>query len=303
MTIPLPTHSKSSFPEMGEFCASPVGIALSIGQFLMETWTCYVVIKYLLESAMMRTETLCSQGNYCSAFGLLLSHTVIAILVVAIVPLRFRATISCFNQANYILFNRRCKPYLSVTYFTMLPFAVSIMVKIIISNIGFYIAEPELYYPYNLAYFGPITIINVVGVLCSISEQAFADINEELNQLCNDNVNRAYRMRRIRYLMDHHWYVTNFVENISHCFSIDILLVMIDIYVQLVLFLYVTLWSMFAQKIFSGWIWPHVAGILEVIIILVKLVYLCYRSDKAVSKVLLVSVHSCSGVVRCPWKK
>lgn len=270
---------------MGEFQASTLGITFSVTQFMMESWTCYVVMKYLLESAMMRTEALCSQGNYCSAFGLLLSHTVIAILVILIVPLRYHATISCFNQANYILFSRQTKPLLSITYITILPFAVSIMMKIVISNIGFYISQPELYYPYNLAYFGPIIIINIVGVLCSISEQAYAEINKELQQLCQEGMNGAYRIHRIRYLMNHHWYVTNFVESISECFSIDLLLVMIDIYVQMVLFLYVTLWSMFAQKIFSGYIWSYAAGILEVIIITLKLVYLCYRCDRAVSEV------------------
>ncbi|XKL59379.1 hypothetical protein PGB90_000395 [Kerria lacca] len=270
---------------MGEFRHEKVGITFSVFQFIIESWTTYIVITYLLEAAMLRTEALCSQGNFCSAFGLLLSHTIIALLVVAIVPLRFKATIDCFNQVNYILYNQKYKKSISVTYFTMLPFAICIMIKIIISKIGFSIREPELYYLYNVAYFGPIIIINVVAVLCLIAEEAYREINEELNNLCNEYTNSKYRNLRIKYLMNHHWYITDFVEKISKCFSVDILLVMIDIYIQLVLFLYVTLWSMFAQKIFSGFIWPHVAGLLEVIIILVKLIYLCYRCDRAVFQV------------------
>lgn len=254
-------------------------------QFIIESWTFYVVIKYLLESAMMRTEALCSQGNYCSAFGLLLSHAVIALLVIVIVPLRYKSTIICFNQANQILFNRRTKQNLSVTYYSLLPFTFSIIVKIIISNIGFYIKEPELYYPYNLAYFGPIIIINVVGVLCCICEQEYDEINQEIKQLCSKDLNKKYKTEKLKLLMDEHWFTTNFLDNISKCFAVDLFLIMIDIYIQLVLFLYVTLWSMFAQKVFSGHIWPHAAGLLEVMIILVKLIYLCYRCDRAVAKV------------------
>lgn len=271
-----------------------MGIVFFITQLLAEIWTFYIVTKYLLESAMMRTEALCSQGNYCSAFGLLLSHTVIALLVIAIVPLRYKSTISCFNQANRILFNKPNKRNVSITYFTLLPFTISIIVKIIISNIGFYIKEPELYYPYNLAYFGPIIIINVIGVMCCICEQAFAQINQELEELCSNGINRRYRIDRIKHLMEEHWYTANFLENISNCFAIDLFLIMIDIYIQLVLFLYVTLWSMFAQKVFSGDIWPHAAGLLEVMIISLKLVYLCYRCDRAVSKVnknLYINYH------------
>lgn len=278
-----------SIAEIGEFRSGIFELFLFLLQILIESWTCYIVFKYLMESAMMRTEALCSQGNYCSAFGLLLSHTVIAILVVAIVPLRYKATIDCFNKANYILYHRKHRQNMSVTYFTMLPFTLSIITKMIISNIGFYIREPELYYPYNFAYFGPIIIINIVAVLCSICRQAYQEINEELEELCTTPCGNGYLLQRIDYLMNDHWYVTDFVENISSCFSIDTLLIMVDIYVQLVLFLYVTLWSMFAQKIFSGYIWPHVAGLLEVGIITVKLVYLCYHCDRAVSQVILVS--------------
>lgn len=235
---------------------------------------------------MMRTEALCSQGNYCSAFAVLLSHTVIALIVIAIVPLRYNSTISCFNQANQLLYKRRHKKNIAITNFTLIPFTFSILLKIVISNIGFHIKEPELYYPYNLAYFGPIIIINVIGVLCHIGEQSFKDINQELEQLCGSDINRYYRLHRIKILMEDHWYTTNFLENISNCFAVDTFLIMIDIYIQLVLFLYVTLWSMFAQKVFFGHpVWPHAAGLLEVMIITVKLIYLCYRCDRAVAKV------------------
>ncbi len=254
----------------------------------MESWTCYIVIKYLLESAMMRTEALCSQGSYCPTFGIMLSHTILALLVVIIVPLRFKSTVNCFNQANYILFNQKLKSNIAVACCAMLTFTISVVIKIVVSKIGFYIKEPELYYPYNIAYLGPIIIINVVSVFCSIGEQAYAEINEELSALCSESASR-HRIQRLRHMMDHHWYVTNFVDNVSKCFSIDILLIMVDIYVQLVLFLYVTLWSMFAQRVFLS-IWPHIAGLLEMTIITTKLIYLCYRCDRVVSKVSIYKI-------------
>lgn len=282
-----------------EFKSCRIGELFSYAQFCLQVWTSYIALSYLLNAAAFRSEALCAQGNFCSVFSLILSHVVVALLTIVIMPFRYRRTIDCFNKADYLLrhrlYKRRSGTSPAMTSIVMIVLLWSIAAKIIIGHVGYPVKRYGLYYTYNVAYVGPIILIGIITSLCLVCEQSFADINEHLRHLCwpqQSMIDMTVRSAKLRALMQHHWYVSNFVETLSDCFKLEILLVMVHIYLQLVLFLYLTLWIVFTRQIFDNAFWPCVSGLLEVSIILCKLVYFCYRCDRLVAQVFSVFYYS-----------
>lgn len=233
---------------------------------------------------MARKKALCYSGTYCCMFGVLFSHTLFSFLIVFNVMFRFSDKIICFNQAYqltsaYLFSSKSNKPNTS-SYIVYL-FITFVLFKVVITNIGFNFDQPFLYYSYCISYFGPLIIISIVATLSLVAEKVFESLIEDLDML--PQIDRKYYVQSIEEKMEIFMNLSKFVNNISQTFGLDIFLVTIDVYLQLVLFLYATIWSIFAQNTFPGSVWPRLSGLLEISIIIFKLVYLCYRCD-AVSR-------------------
>ncbi|XP_026685103.1 gustatory receptor 68a-like [Diaphorina citri] len=245
---------------------------------VLQVLTLYWVSRYLLASALARKKALCHSGTYCCMFGVLLSHTLFSFLIVFNVMFRLSEKIVCFNQAyqlSSICLPRVYKPVVS-SYIVYL-FISFIVVKVIITNLGFSFHEPFLYYSYCISYFGPMLTISIVATLSLIAEKVFESLIEDLDRL--PEINRIDYTYNLEEKMLTFMSLNTYINNISQTFGLDIFLVTTDVYLQLVLFLYTTIWSIFAQDAFPGFIWAKLAGLLEIFIIIFKLVYLCYQCD------------------------
>lgn len=239
---------------------------------------------------MARKKALCYSGTYCCMVSVLLSHTLFSFLIVFNVMFRLSDKIVCFNQAyeltsTYLISPESNKPNIS-SYIVYL-FITFILFKVVITNIGFNFDQPFLYYSYCISYFGPLLIISIVTTLSLIAEKVFESLIKDLDNKL-PQIDRMYYVQSLDEKMEIFMSLNKFINNISQTFGLDIFLVTIDVYLELVLFLYATIWSIFAQNTFPGSIWPKLSGLLEISIIIFKLVYLCYRCDSVSRKSKIV---------------
>ncbi|XP_050423201.1 uncharacterized protein LOC126834982 [Adelges cooleyi] len=73
--------------------------------------------------------------------------------------------------------------------------------------------------------------------------------------------------------MNDHWFLGDYVENLSNTFGPDLMFVMMHTYVQMLLFLYLIIWEIMIREahIVKG----HSTG--QILFNITKLLYLCYR--------------------------
>jgi len=108
----------------------------------------------------------------------------------------------------------------------------------------------------------------------------------ELEELCEVS-SKTERAMRLNALMNDHWFVEDYMETISDTFGPELIFTIMDIYVQLLLFMYVMIWDTVVRRVFKDNAYPYISGIIESSIIIGKFVYLCYRCDSSVKEVIV----------------
>lgn len=110
--------------------------------------------------------------------------------------------------------------------------------------------------------------------------------SRELEELCyvRSETERAIRLNA---LMNDHWFLDDFMETMSDTFGAELVFTIMDIYVQLLLLVYVIIWDTVVRRVFKDNAYPYISGIIESGIIIGKFMYLCYRCDSSVKEVML----------------
>lgn len=108
--------------------------------------------------------------------------------------------------------------------------------------------------------------------------------SRELEELCYVRSNTE-RLIRLNALMNDHWFLDDFMETMSDTFGTELVFTIMDIYVQLLLLVYVIIWDTVVRRVFKDNAYPYISGIIESGIIIGKFIYLCYRCDSSVKEV------------------
>lgn len=96
---------------------------------------------------------------------------------------------------------------------------------------------------------------------------------------------KTERAIRLNVLMNDHWFLEDYMESLSDTFGPEVIFTIVDIYVQLLLFLYVSIWETVVRGVFKDSSYAYLSGIIESSIIIGKFIYLCYRCDSSVKEV------------------
>lgn len=75
------------------------------------------------------------------------------------------------------------------------------------------------------------------------------------------------------------------MEDVSDTFGPELMFIILDIYVQLLLMLYVLIWDAVVRGVFKDNAYPYLSAGIECSIIIGKFVYLCYRCDASIKEV------------------
>lgn len=162
----------------GRFRPSKSGLAFWAVQLALQTWTFVRMGFYLGKTLAQRDRLDCSKDNYCTIFGILLTHSVISPVLVSLVLLRLPRSVRMLNATARLLLRRRYpRGRLSVNTCAVVPFSLVIIFKLVTTVMSIPQKYPDLYYPYFTAYMVPIVSINLVGVLCVVTQQSYEDIN------------------------------------------------------------------------------------------------------------------------------
>lgn len=162
----------------GYFHVSKSGLALWSFQFALQMWTFVRMCFYLCKTLVQRQHLECSRDNYCSVFGMLLSHSVISPIVVSLVLVRLSRSVCVLNMTARLLLRRRYqRRTLSVHTYAVLLFTLFIVFKLVTTVMSIPQRYPELYYPYFTAYMVPLVLINLISILCVVTQQSYQDIN------------------------------------------------------------------------------------------------------------------------------
>ncbi|KAL5244132.1 hypothetical protein ACI65C_011542 [Semiaphis heraclei] len=275
----------------GCFHVSNSGLALWAAQLALQTWAFVRMCFYLGNTLMQRKSLNCSRDNYCSVFGMLLSHTVISPIVVSLVLVRLPQSVDVLNMtARLLLRSRYPRRRLSSNTYVVVLFSAVIVFKLVTTIMSIPLQYPDLYYPYFTAYMVPIVFINLVSILCVVAQQSYEDINRELEELCEVS-SKTERAVRLNALMNDHWFVEDYMETMSDTFGPELIFTIMDIYVQLLLFMYVMIWDTVVRRVFKDNAYPYISGIIESSIIIGKFVYLCYRCDSSVKESKKIIFH------------
>lgn len=106
-----------------------------------------------------------------------------------------------------------------------------------------------------------------------------------MEELCHVN-STTERAIRLTALMNDHWFLEDYMTIVSDTFGPELIFTIMDIYVQLLLFLYVMIWAAVVRNVFKNKYDPLINGIIEMCIIIGKFIYLCYRCDSTVKEVI-----------------
>lgn len=154
------------------------GLALWTVQLILQIWTFVRMGFYLYKTVMQRNVIECSKDNYCSVFGMLLSHTVISPIIVSLVLFRLSRSVDLMNMAARLLHRKRYpRQRLSLNAYSMALFSLVIVIKLVITLMSIPQRYPELYYPYFFAYLLPLGLIILISILCFIAQLSYEDIN------------------------------------------------------------------------------------------------------------------------------
>ncbi|XP_025417128.1 putative gustatory receptor 28a isoform X3 [Sipha flava] len=265
-----------------------------MAQLTLQTWTFVRMCFYLGKTLAQRQGLDCSKDNYCSVFGMLLTHSIISPIVVSLVLVRLPRSVQVLNMTGRMLL--RCRYprrwWLSPSAYAVLVFSLLIVFKLVHTVVNIPQKYPDLYYPYFTAYMVPVLFINLVGVLCVVTQHSYEDINRELEELCYVS-SKTERLIRLNALMNDHWFLDDFMETMSNTFGTELVFTIMDIYVQLLLLVYVIIWDTVVRRVFddNATLFVYISGIIEFVIIVGKFVYLCYRCDSSVKEGKRIIFH------------
>lgn len=162
----------------GYFHVSKNGLAFWTVQLALQMWTLVRMCFYLGKTVIQRHQIECSKDNYCSVFGMLLSHSVISPIIVALVLIRLPRSIDVLNMSARLLLRKRYpRNGLSSNTYAIVFFSIIIIVKLVSTVVYIPQKYPDLYYPYFTAYMVPLALINLISILCVITQQSYEDIN------------------------------------------------------------------------------------------------------------------------------
>lgn len=107
----------------------------------------------------------------------------------------------------------------------------------------------------------------------------------ELEELCEVR-SKTERAARLMTLMNDHWFLDDYVETMVETFGLEIVFITIDIYLQMLLFVYMMIWDFGILGFYNKSQSPYISGIIELNMIIGKLIYLCYRCDYTIEEVI-----------------
>lgn len=111
----------------------------------------------------------------------------------------------------------------------------------------------------------------------------------ELEELCYVR-SKTERVMRLNALMNDHWFLDDFMETMSDTFGAELIFTIMDIYMQLLLLVYVIIWDTVVRRVFKDNAFPYISGVIESGIIIGKFIYLCYRCDSSVKEVIQMRI-------------
>lgn len=150
-------------------------------QLVLQMWTFVRMGFYLVKTVMQRHVIECSKDNYCSVFGMLLSHTVISPIIVSLVLVRLSQSVDIMNMTARLLFRQRYpRQNLSPNMYSVVLFSLVIVFKLVTTLMSIPLKYPELYYPYFTAYLVPLALINLISIFCFIAQLSYEDINRSV---------------------------------------------------------------------------------------------------------------------------
>lgn len=217
----------------------------------------------------------------------MISHVLVGLIsIFSALFYRYNKTINCLNTVHDILYTIKPKSTaLPTSALAVYAFLMILLFRMLINHMIYGVSNHLMYYPYFISYFVPIVVQNIVAVLSLVAENAYKQINYELEMLIKGKYETRLYISKIKMLTSAHAKVTDYVNDISECFGVDMLFGMIDNFIQFVLFLYLTLWTLFAERFLSGSVWPYISGSCEIITISSKILYICYRCNQVVTHV------------------
>lgn len=107
----------------------------------------------------------------------------------------------------------------------------------------------------------------------------------ELEELCEMS-SKTERASRLMTLMNDHWFLEDYVEMMAETFGPEMIFITMDIYVQMLLYVYVVIWEFGVLGFLGSNPNIYANGLIELTIIIGKLVYLCHRCGSAVEEVI-----------------
>ncbi|VVC34311.1 7TM chemoreceptor [Cinara cedri] len=255
-----------------------------MAQWLLQMWTLFRMIFYLTKTVNQRSSIECSKDYYCTGFGLFFSHVVINPIIVGLVFARVPQSIDLINMTANLLFRARYqRSWLISSTYAMVLFLCTLFLRLYLTNISTPQLYPDLYYPFFISNFAPMLIIVLKGVLCIITQNAYEDINRELEELCHvqSNYERAIRLNE---LMNDHWFLENHTETMVDMFGAEMIFITLDLYIQFLLYLYILTWEMVIRSVLMNIPFLHISPLIELFFIIGKLCYLCYRCHTFISE-------------------
>ncbi|XP_050422747.1 uncharacterized protein LOC126834683 [Adelges cooleyi] len=179
-------------------------------------------------------------------------------------------------MTSVILLRRRYPRSLSFNAFVVFAFLATFFVRFFLVLLSFSKVNIDLF-PYTIGQLLPLILVNLISVLCLVTQHAYEDINRELEELCYVQ-SKSERVLRLSALMDDHWFLEDYVENLSNTFGPDLMLVMMDTYLQMLLFLYILIWETVIRGVHTITVtFASTAG--QLLFNIAKFLYLCYRCD------------------------
>lgn len=266
------------------FYCSISGTALSWLHLVNQLWTSYNIVSFCIHTGIEKKVS-CMRGNSCAIYGIFISHVVVATLITLSIIINRKKIVHCLNSV-YLLLKRKkpCYSQLPFAAFSILGFTASLSIRLIL-NANESITYPLFYYSYYMSYFSPIVLLNLVALLALAAENAFRQVNHEIDQLFAEPYQLNYTLNRICYLARTHSDIIDFTYNISSCFGFSLLLAIFDSFISFVLFLYLSIWTVIVEGMFTESFYPFVSALLEILTIVFKIVFICYRCQKSSEKV------------------
>ncbi|VVC34310.1 7TM chemoreceptor [Cinara cedri] len=276
---------------VGCFHVSKAGLALWTAQLLLQIWSLVRMSFYLIKTINQRIKIECSKDFYCSVFGSLLANMVINPIVVSLVLARLPQSIDVLNMtARLLLRNRYPRHWLTPNMFFIVLLMFVFIVKIIMTIKSTPQKYPELFYPFVLTKFVPLSIILLKSVLCVVAQNSYEDINRELEEIYHvqSNYNRATRLIE---LMNDHWFLEDYIESMTDTFGPEILLITTNIYIQFLLYSYMIIWQVVVRCEIMLNTMLYISLLFELIVIIGQFIYMCYICDASLNELRLFTLR------------